>query len=415
MFERLERAYIALFREYPPLIRLAVVTGAGQLAFALLNNYALPIYLLQDLRLSGKALGAISATFLLCETLLKFPMGRLSDRFGRRPFVALGPLLICLNPIIIVRLPVSLWALVFPVRAADGAGAAALWPPLYATVGDLVKKESRAAAMSVMNTVYVLAMGGAVVVGSFAAYLLASNRAPFYIASALLFISGAVAVIALPRADRRVAAQSSDAAALMPMVPASAQPPLPAPDRAYPLPLVMLISLLMTLGVLMLANFAIPYLKLELELSPLHIGTLVITLGIPVGLLGLPLGHAADRWGKTLAVRVSLVASAALMWLIPSCRTMPAFAAVGTLLVLSHVLGTPAWLAIVSELAPTSRRGGVMGIVATAQGVGAAVAPLIAGSLWDIGPPYVFYGSAVMLTLGALVAGLTLRARTGDA
>jgi MFS family permease len=399
-----DRTYVALFREYPPLLRLAVVTGASQLAFALLNVYALPVYLIQDLRVSGLAVGGISATFLACEMALKFPLGRLSDRLGRKPFVVLGPLLVCLNPVIIVRLPARLWALVFPLRALDGVGAAALWPPLFAMVGDLVDKRSRAAAMSVMNTVYVGAIGAAVAIGSFAAYFTESDRFPFYLASVFLFLGAATGYLGLP-AVRGTADDPHEPAVAAPSMSALTQPRLPP----YRLPLVLLISILMTLGVLMLASFLIVYVKVELHLSGLHTGALLAALAVPVLVVGLPLGHAADRWGKSRAVRVSLAVSAATMWLVPSCRSVLTFALVGLVLVIAHILGTPAWLALVSELAPRRRRGGVMGIVATAEGAGAALAPLLGGWLWDIQHSYIFYGSAVLLTLAALVAAFTLR------
>lgn len=410
VLERLDRVYLALFREYPALARLAVVTGAGQTAFALLNVYALPVYLIQDLHVSGLAVGAVSATFLLCETALKFPLGRLSDRFGRKPFVVLGPLLICLNPIIIIWLPPRLWGLVFPLRALDGAGAAALWPPLYASVGDLVHQRSRAAAMSVLNTVYVSAIGLAAAAGAVVAHLAGSNHAPFYVAACLLAVSAATAYLGLP--SREIKGAHADAAgAPSGMIPAlpSETAPAPEPTVAIPLTLVLLISFLMTLGVLMLTNFVVVYMQVDLRLSGLQAGMLFVGLAIPVVLLGLPLGHAADRWGRPLAVRISFGASALVMWVIPCCRTIPTFAVAGVVLVIAHILGTPAWLALVSQLAPKSRRGGVMGMVATAQGIGAALGPLLAGWLWDIEHSYIFYGSAAILTIGALIAAFTVR------
>jgi MFS family permease len=173
----------------------------------------------------------------------------------------------------------------------------------------------------------------------------------------------------------------------------------------------MTISLLMTLGVLMLANFLILYVKIDLGLSSLHVGALLAVLAVPVLLLGLPLGHAADRWGKSRAVRVSLVISALAMWVIPFCGTVPTFAAVGAILVLSQVAAMPAWLALVSELAPSTGRGGVMGLVATAEGLGATIGPPLGGWLWDINHHYMFYGSAALLTAAAIVAAVTLRAK----
>ena len=404
----LDRTYLALFREYPQLGPLALMTGASQLAFALLNIYALPKYLVKHLGLSGIAFGLLTATFLAVETVLKIPMGRLSDRYGRKLFIVLGPLLICLNPTIVASLPHRLWRVIFPLRAVDGVGAAALWPPLYAAVGDLTHDRSRAAAMSVMNTVYVTAIGAAAALGAFVVSITGSYKTPFYVATGLLLASAITGQVGLAEARRDVADEPSGA----PDPPEAQAPP---PRATYPFPLLLLMSLLMTLGVLTLANFLILYLSENLQLSDLQTGLLLVCLGVPILLLGLPLGHAADRWGKCRALRVSLSLSAALMWVIPSCRSVPLFGVIATLLVLSHVLGTPAWLALVSALAPSRRRGGVMGAVATAEGIGAVLGPLVGGWLWDINHSYIFYGAAASLSLAALIALFTLRREPGPA
>ena len=109
---------------------------------------------------------------------------------------------------------------------------------------------------------------------------------------------------------------------------------------------------------------------------------------------------------------MALAVSALAMWVIPFCGTVPTFAAVGVVLVLSQVAAMPAWLALVSELAPTTGRGGLMGLVATAEGLGGTLGPPLGGWLWDINHHYIFYGSAVLLTAAAIVAIATLR-RTG--
>jgi len=417
MASRLGQVYTSLFREYPVLTRAAAVTGAGQLAFALLNIYALPVYLVQDLHLSGLALGVASATFLLCETVLKYPMGRLSDRLGRRPLVVLGPLVVCVNPVLYVALPPWLWPVIFPLRALDGVGAAALWPPLFAMVGDVVRDRSRAAAMSVMNTVYVASIGLAALLGSLAAHVTHSDRPSFYLVSSLLAISAAAAYLGLPR---RPQAGTLDSGAGKPQPPTAAEPEASERgDRAAalspcPMALVLLISVLMSAGVLMLANFLILYLNDDLGLSAGRISSLLAALAVPVLLLGLPLGRAADRLGSGRAVRLSLVVSAAMMWLIPSCRTPACFAAAAAVLVISHILGTPAWLALVSQLAPTSGRGGAMGLVSTAEGVGAVLGPLLAGWLWDMQHHFIFYGSAILLSVAAVVALLALKHGRGE-
>ena len=406
MLTRLRQTYLGIFREYPFLFPFAVVTFAGQAAFALVNIYALPVYLVQDLRLSGLTLGAASATFLCAETLLKFPMGRWSDRAGRKGFVVLGPLLICLNPTFFAALPTRLWFLVFPLRVVDGAGAAALWPPLFAAVGDLVPDRSRAAAMSVLNTVYAAAIGGAIVCGALIAHLTGNDRAPFLLASGCLVVTAAVAHASLPRLPgTRLPAATVGPASGADCPAASGSPHVAAGVRL--LALTFTVSMVMSAGVLVLSNFLVLYLKMDMGLSAGGIVALLGALGVAVLALGLPLGHLADRWGTSHAVRLSLTVASLAMWLIPSCRTMASFAPVAVILVLGHIMGTSAWVAVVSQLAPAARRGGAMGLVATGEGIGAVVGPLLGGFLWDKAHHWVFYGSACLLTLAA---ALTLAA-----
>jgi DHA1 family multidrug resistance protein-like MFS transporter len=399
------KTYLALFREYPFLARAGLVTFVAQAAFAMVNVYALPMYMVEHLHLSGKALGSAIATFLLCEALLKFPLGHLSDRFGRKIFIVLGPLLIALNPVALVALPKRLWLLIYPLRAADGVGAAALWPPLFALVGDKVRDRSRAVAMSFMNLVYVAAIGAAAIIGSYVTHFTKNDYFPFYVATGLLLLSALVAHLGLDRDGPKHAVAPSEATLAERL-----QDDLALAKRTkYPLPLILVISFLMSLGVLMLANFLVLYLTLDLKLLTHHIGPFMAALAVPVVILGIPLGHAADRWGTSLAVRISLCLSAAIMWFIPSSHNIFVFGGVAVLLVSSHILGTPAWLALVSQLAPTNKRGAVMGMVATAEGIGAVLGPLAGGALWDKGHSYIFYGAAATLTAAALVALFTLR------
>ena len=45
-----------------------------------------------------------------------------------------------------------------------------------------------------------------------------------------------------------------------------------------------------------------------------------------------------------------------------------------------------------------------MGLVATGEGAGAVVGPLLGGWLWDLHHPWVFYGSAALLSVAATLA-----------
>ena len=428
MFERLERAYLALFREYPALINLAVITGAGQTAFALLNVYALPIYLFDELHLSGKLVGTTASTFLVFETLFKFPMGRLSDRYGRRLFVTLGPLLISLNPIFVVSLPQRAWMLIYPLRAADGAGGGALWPPLFAMIGDVIRTERRAAAMAFVNIVYAGGSGLGIALGVLSTDVMHSHHAPFFVATVLLLMAAGMGWFGLPRlapARHESLDQAMPHLAMIPPLSDEAQQRMRADGlvlrsnpiiraigwiKAYRVLIqAMLISFLMVMAGMTLGTFIVKYVA-GLGYTRAELAILAVVTSVPAVALGLPLGHLTDRWGRPRAVRVSLAITAILMWVVPAAsHHVIALAAVGAVLLASNIMGIPAWLALVSDLAPASHRGGVMGIVAAAEGVGAGFGPILGGFLWDINHAYIFYGAAGLLTLCAVFAALALR------
>jgi DHA1 family multidrug resistance protein-like MFS transporter len=427
VFERLNRAYFGLFREYPALIDIAIITGAAQTAFALLNIYALPMYLISYLHWSGKLAGTIFATFLIFETIFKFPMGRLSDRHGRRWFVALGPLLISLNPIFLVHLPQRLWMLMYPLRAADGAGGGALWPPLFALIGDLVRSERRAAAMAFVNIVYAGAIAAGLALGVLAFYLTHNHSAPFYVATVALLVAGVTAWLRLPRVPAREESldEAMPSIAMVPRFSHSVHVPTCAPGpffsrhtvelvvcwaRNYSILLqAMLISFLLVMSGMTVSGFLVPFVDgLRFTLRELVI--IAVAMAVPAVALGLPLGHLSDRWGKSRAVRLALVVTAVLMWLMPAATRSPvALAIIGAVLLGVNIMGIPAWLALISDLAPTAHRGSVMGLVAAAEGVGAGVGPMLGGYLWDIQHAYIFYGAACLLTLCACVALIVLR------
>jgi MFS transporter, DHA1 family, multidrug resistance protein len=405
MWKRLvDKAYFALFLEYPQLKALTVVTLAAQLAAGLISFYALPKYLFEHWGLTGEQVGLVGSTFLISETLCKIPLGRISDRVGRRPLITLSTLCIILNPIFIISLPVTMWKLIFPIRAVDGAGAAALWPPLYAAVGDSTRGRSRAAAMGMINTVYIAAIGVAAALGGFTIELAHGNdRAPFYVASGLLLLSTFVSYFGL----RPAAIDSHGEEAEHEEAEAEQEGECCGPQ--YSLPLVLVLSFLIMFGPLIIAYYIAAYLQGNLGLSNVGISKLLLVMGIPILALGPPLGRIADRCGTSRAVRLSVLVAAGLMWLLPSCQTVPSFALVATGIVLILMFGAPAWLALVSSLAQRRWRGGMMATVATAEGCGAALGPYVGGRLWDLHHSYIFYGAGTALTLAAVVALISLR------
>jgi len=76
----------------------------------------------------------------------------------------------------------------------------------------------------------------------------------------------------------------------------------------------------------------------------------------------------------------------------------------------SYALTSPAWHALVSELAPPGRIGLAMGASQTAEGAGLVLGPLLGGVLWDtLGHRAPFVAAAILLTIGTAILLISLR------
>ena len=92
------------------------------------------------------------------------------------------------------------------------------------------------------------------------------------------------------------------------------------------------------------------------------------------------------------------------MWLLPWVRAVPLLVVTAGIFGIGFLLASPAWLALMTELAGDERRGGVVGIMNTAQGIGAALGAAVGGSLYDyLGPRAPFLASALLFTVSVLV------------
>src|SRR5262249_17782116 len=66
------------------LIAIACVAGFAELAYAVLNVSAMPVYLKFSMGYGETSVAAIGTAFLLFEGLAKGPFGIIGDRIGRK-------------------------------------------------------------------------------------------------------------------------------------------------------------------------------------------------------------------------------------------------------------------------------------------------------------------------------------------
>ncbi|OLC28984.1 MAG: hypothetical protein AUH31_07815 [Armatimonadetes bacterium 13_1_40CM_64_14] len=391
-------------------LRVSLVIGLGELGFATIVPL-LPLYLTEHLNASVKLVGAVVAAFALVETLLKAVWGSVADRVGRRPLIVAGLLLSSVAPLLmsVLRNPV----LFIPLRVIDGAGSSALWPAASAIMADKTPRDQRATAMGTLNLFFLSGLAIGPALGLFVVGLSHSYVAGFYLASGLMIAAAVWGSVALwdaapPHISAPVTAVGGGHGGDGRSSHRSLEGKRP---QFSPLLITMFgVAFVQMFGVGLLAPILAIYAKRVVGLSEHVIGILFLLGVLSVAIASVPAGRLADRWGKRKAVVWGMAIGSAGMWMLPISPRLDVLAVGAVLLGIGYALSSPAWHALVSELAPSGRIGFAMGAAQTAEGLGLVMGPLLGGVLWDTaGHVAPFVASASLLSVSTVALVLTIR------
>lgn len=386
-----------------------MIFGLAELGFATVIPL-LPLHLTERLGASVKLVGAVVAAFALVETIFKTAWGSVADRIGRRPTIVAGLLLSSLAPLMmsVLRMPV----LFIPLRVIDGIGSSALWPGASAIVADASPPSRRATAMGTLNLFFLAGLALGPALGLFVVGFTGNYASGFYLASFLLASAALLAIVLL-----RGVPEHGDAAPSGTMVGYHGLAPQPhlsevmESARLSPLLLVMfMVAFVQMFAVGLLAPISVIYAKRVVGLPEQLIGTVFLVLVLSVAVASVPAGHLADSWGKGRTAAWGLALGAAGMWVLQTAPSLMVLGGASVMLGASYALTSPAWHALVSELAPPGRIGLAMGASQTAEGAGLVLGPLLGGVLWDtLGHRAPFVAAAILLTIGTAVLLISLR------
>ncbi|MGH2362060.1 MAG: MFS transporter [bacterium] len=391
------------------ILRAAMIFGLAELGFATVIPL-LPLYLTERLGASVKLVGAVVAAFALVETIFKTAWGSVADRIGRRPTIVAGLLLSSLAPLMmsVLRMPV----LFIPLRVIDGIGSSALWPGASAIVADASPPSRRATAMGTLNLFFLAGLALGPALGLFVVGFTGNYASGFYLASFLL-ASAALLAIALLRGvpEHGDAAPSGTMVGYHGLAPQPHLSEVMESARLSPLLLVMfMVAFVQMFAVGLLAPISVIYAKRVVGLPEQLIGTVFLVLVLSVAVASVPAGHLADSWGKGRTAAWGLALGAAGMWVLQTAPSLMVLGGASVMLGASYALTSPAWHALVSELAPPGRIGLAMGASQTAEGAGLVLGPLLGGVLWDtLGHRAPFVAAAILLTIGTAVLLISLR------
>ena len=349
----------------------------------------LPVYLSRVLGASAVSLGIIEGVAEGLNSLLKVVSGYWSDRRAhRRPIVIAGYALSSMSrPLIALT---TTWPQVLVIRALDRTGKGIRGAPRDALLARFATPSTRGRIFGFHQAMDHV---GAII-GPLLATLvlfLASDR--YRLLFALTAIPGAIAVASLFFVD-----EGSDARALAHQPPATKHEPSArhrVPGR--------LIALMGVLLIFSLGNSADAFLLLRLSDAlggAKYVPLLWAAIHVVKASLSTWGGALSDRLGRKQTIIAGWIVYALVYFGFATSTSAPAFIAWFLFYGVYFAFAEGPEKALVADLTPAERRGAAFGIYNATIGLGALIASILFGYLYDR------FGATTAFTTGAALAGV---------
>lgn len=388
----LSRAFIALY------ISVFVATMGISMVSPLLPVYA------EELGADGIWLGLTFSAFAIVQAVCGPIVGRLSDRYPRKPFIMVG--LLVYMTAALGYLTAGSFAQVIAFRAFSGLGTSMIFSVARAYVGDMTPRGHEGRWFGVFATADVVGFGtGPLVAGGIRQGL--GFDAVFLAMAGMMALSALIVLVALPRVQPERPGRQIEPRLRLPFADALR-------DR-----LVLALTVHMALVSLSFgASFSFLGLRLENDVgvSPALIGLAFSTQDLTAGFAQPVFGRLADRGDRRRLVVAGLVALGALLFGLGLVTTY------ATVVLLLFLMGAATSLAAVAASAiqvVAGRRvgmGTVLGLGSAGNGIGIVVGSLTGGlmvNLWGI-PAAFFFGGVVVMLGGPVFLFLTRRLQPSD-
>lgn len=350
----------------------------------------------------GQELGWMVSAYALMQLIFAPLWGLLSDRFGRKPVIALG-LLGYAAAMAWMGLADRFWML-FAARVLSGILSSATTPASMAYIGDHTSAFERSAAMGQLGA----ATGIGVVAGPLLGGLLSSQdlSTPFFIGAGLAGLSSLLVLRFLPEDRSIIQSQEKQPFSLH-----LAFLGLTFKPAGLILMLILIIAFALANFQGIIGLFAVD----KFNISTQESGLLWVVIGDVLILgQGLLTGPLTRRLGEPVLIKAGLVGGAASFILIALSPAFIFLLPATALFTLNLALLGPTLNALMSRQGG-NRQGALMGLNSMAASLGRVSGPLLAGQLYDLRWEFPFWSGALTMIIGALLAILCLKNSQQDA
>ncbi len=338
----------------------------------------LPIFLS---RRGGSAtlVGAVFASGLLANALIRYPAGWAADRFGTRPVMIVS--LASEAVLFLGYLPHLPLAGFIALRFVHGAAAGAFWPAANGLIAEVAPRKELGRAFGVMQST---TMVGIIIGPAIGGLIALANLSVVFVVAAVVSGLAAIPIATVPNVRL---AQSAEA-------PVGA---LRIARRLLPL-------IILGAGTSYMIGTFDTIWSLYMTYrgaTTLAVGISFATFGIPALLVSARAGALGDRFGAQTLIVGSLLVTAFFSSIYPFIASVPWLIGLGLIEGAFTISGAPSLIAEVSRNAEPGYQGRTQGVFQAVQSSVQIAGALAGGYLFTIGPAHAFLAITAFCVLGA--------------
>lgn len=353
----------------------------------------MPIYA-KSMGANGIWLGIIFSGYSVSRVLFMPIVGRVSDKTGRKIFIASGLLLYSLISLL-YPLAGNVYTLT-TIRFVHGLASAMVIPIAMAYIGETSEAGKEGTSMGTFNIALFLGMGA----GPFLGGLLNDSygiKSVFYAMSCLTAIAFFITLFFLPAIQPHRKARGKT------------RPLFHVIIRNKLLRGLLLFRIVNAMGRGSIMAF-LPIFASSIHITSSQIGTLISVNLFLTALLQPPCGMLADRCSRPYLVIAGSMVGVIALFLVSLTHTFGELLFVNSLMGVGGAIALPSASALTVDVGHTVGMGVSMGMFSMAMSIGMITSPLILGVVLDaFGLKAIFYAAAAIGFIGTFVVLQLLR------
>jgi len=354
----------------------------------------IPVYAL-DLGATGFQVGMIIASFNIARVFANPISGRLSDRWGRKPFIVAGLFLYAVVSIFYI-LATDVNDLIL-VRFLHGLTSVLVVPVAMALAADIAPDNKLARYIGTLNMAVMLGLGVGPMLGGIIRDTLGMNTA-FYVMGILALLTGIGVMLLIP--SDRIGSEFK-----------IKKPAAPIKD---------LLKHRVVLGLFFLRLFVasgqgsvysfLPLLGIDIGITSSEVG---IILGVNIFLIAVlqrACAGIADRSDPRVLIIFGTIISGITVLAMPYAKGFGTILALNIVMGASNGIATPAGFVLTGKVGRKLGMGSIMGLTDAGWSLGMIVSPIFSGIVMDsLGLPSIFFIGGVLIMIGSVVIFAFLR------